>query len=135
MKSLFNTVFGRIFLGIVLVMTLSTVHAQSAASGDSQTETTIKYLGTQEDLLVFDVSFPNPEGTKFQLTIKDQYGSQLYHNTFGDRSFFKQFLIPKGDKDRIVFIFRNGRDADVIRTFEVNVNSRVVREVAIRKLD
>jgi hypothetical protein len=137
MKSLFNAVFGRFVPGVMFVMTLATAHAQSAAAGDGQNEqATVKYLGTQEDMIVFNVSFTNPEGSRCLLTIKDQDGSQLYQNTFTDRSFYKQFRLPKTDKDRIFFVFHNNNhDADLVKTFEVNVNSRFVHEVAIKKLD
>src|ERR1700755_1370671 len=125
MKPLFNAVFGRLVPGVVFLMTLATAHAQS----------TVKYLGTQDDMIVFNVSNPNPDGNKFQLTIKDQDGSTLYQNVFADKSFFKQFRLPKAEKDRIVFIFHDYRGADVVKTFEVNVDSRFVREIAIKKVD
>jgi hypothetical protein len=136
MKSLFNAVFGKLILGIFFVMTLATAHAQSASSGDGQNEQfTVKYLGTQEDMIVFNVSYPNPEGGKFQLIIRDQDGSSLYQSTFSDKAFYKQFRLPKTDKDRIAFVFHNTHDADVVKTFEINVNSRFVREVAIKKVN
>ena len=136
MKSLFNAVFGRFVLGAMFVMTLATAHAQSTAAGDGRNEqTTVKYLGTQEDMILFNVSYANPDGNRFQLTIKDQDGSVVYQNTFTDKSFYKQFRLPKTDKDRIVFIFHNNHDADVVKTFEVNVYSRFVNDVAIKKIN
>jgi hypothetical protein len=137
MKSLFKAVFGKLILGTIFVMTLATAHAQSAASGDGQNQqATVKYLGTQEDMIVFNVSYPNPDGGKFELTIRDQDGSSLYQNTFTGKSFYKQFRLPKTDKDRVAFIFHsNAQEADVVKAFEINVNSRFVHEVAIKKLN
>lgn len=136
MKSLFNAVFGRFVLATTFVMTLATAPAQSVSTEDAQTEkASVKYLGTQDDMIVFNVSYPNPDGTRFQLTIKDQDGSALYQNSFTERSFYKQFRLPKADRDRIVFVFHNNSEADIVRAFEVNVNSRLVHEVAIKKLD
>jgi hypothetical protein len=117
-------------------MTFATAHAQSVATGDGQNEqAAVKYLGTQDDMIVFNVSYANPEGNRFQLIIKDQDGSLVYQNTFTGKSFYKQFRLPKTDKDRIAFIFHNNHDADVVKTFEVNVNSRFVNAVAIKKID
>ena len=136
MKSLFNAVFGRFVPGIALVLTLATAHAQTAAALDGQNEqVTVKYLGIQDDMVVFNVSYPNPEGSRFQLIIKDQDGSQLYQSTFTDKSYYKQFRLPKTDKDRVVFIFHNNHDADLVKAFEINVNSRFVHEVAIKKVN
>jgi len=84
-------------------------------------------------MIVFNVSYANPDGNKFQVIVKDQDGTQLYQNLFSDKAFYKQFRLPRADKDRLVFIIRNGRDADVVKTFEVNVSSRVTQEVSVRK--
>jgi hypothetical protein len=134
MKSLSIAVFGKILFGVCFVLAASTVSAQSTATGAGQSENaTVKYLGLQEDMIVFNVSYANPDGNKFQVIVKDQDGTQLYQNLFSDKAFYKQFRLPRADKDRLVFIIRNGRDADVVKTFEVNVSSRVTQEVSVRK--
>jgi hypothetical protein len=135
MKPLFH-VSNKLLLAAIFVLTLATAHAQSAEPGEGQNvAANVKYLGTQDDMIVFNVSYPNPEGTKFMLAIKDQDGSTIYQNTFSDKVFYKQFMLPKADKDRVVFIFHNGHDADFVKEFEVNVNSRFIREVAIKKVN
>jgi hypothetical protein len=136
MKSLFAAVFCKLILGTSFLLILSTANAQSAGSGAGSADSaaTVKYLGTQDDMLVFNVSYPNPEGGKFVLTVKDQDGTQLYQSFFSEKSFYKQFRLPKADKDRIVFVFHDYRDADIVKTFDVSVNSRFIREVAVKKL-
>ena len=136
MKPQLKAVPRKVFLGISLLMALSTAQAQTVTPEDGQSDIAmVKYLGTQDDMVVFNVSYANPEGNKFQLIVKDQDGSPLYSNTFSDKSFYRQFRLPKSYKDRIVFVFRDGHDADIVKTFEVNVNSRFVREVSIKKVD
>jgi hypothetical protein len=138
MKPQLKAVIGKVALGTSLLLTLVTAQAQTATPVpvESQNENaTVKYLGTQDDMVVFNVSYNNPDGSKFMLIVKDQDGSQIYSNSFSDKSFYRQFRLPKTDKDRIVFVLRDGHDAEVIKTFEVNVNSRFVREVAIKKVD
>jgi hypothetical protein len=138
MKPQLKAVPRKVFLGISLLMALTTAQAQmvTPAPGDAQSENAmVKYLGTQDDMVLFNVSYNNPDGSRFMLIVKDQDGSQIYSNSFTDRSFYRQFRLPKSDKDRIEFVFRDGHDADVIKTFEINVNSRFVREVAIKKVD
>lgn len=124
MKSLRKLLFGTIFL-----FSLATVHAQTAPA------TTIKYLGTQDDMILFNVAYPNPEGVRFSVTVKDQDGTQLFQGFFSDRSFNKQFRLPKTDKNKISFIVHNGKEADVVKTFAINVNSRFVEDVAVKKIN
>ena len=135
MRKLLTAVSGKLILGSCLILMAVTVQAQTISSGTGQGEgATIKYLGTQDDLIVFNVSYGNPEGSKFQVIVKDQDGNQLYQNIFNEKTFYKQFRLPKADKDRVVFVIRNGKEADVVKTFEVNVNSRFVQEIAVKKL-
>jgi hypothetical protein len=138
MKSQLKAVIGKVVLGTNLLLTLVTAQAQTVTPvpfGGQNENATVKYLGTQDDMVVFNVSYNNPDGSKFMLIVKDQDGSQIYSNSFSDKSFYRQFRLPKTSIDRIVFVFRDGHDAEVIKTFEVNVNSRFVREVAIKKVN
>jgi hypothetical protein len=136
MKPQLKAVLSKLFLGTSLLMAFASAQAQTVTPVDGQSDNaTVKYLGTQDDMIVFNVSYNNPAGSKFLLVVKDQDGLPLYSNSFTDKAFYKQFRLPKSDKDRIVFLFRDGHDADVVKTFEINVNSRFVREVAIKKVD
>lgn len=127
--------FGKLSLATAFVLTLSTAKAQSTESVATDNTATVKYLGTQDDMLVFDVSYTNPATGKFQIVIKDQEGNALYQNVFSEKTIYKQFRLPKSDKDRIVFLIRDYRDADIVKAFDVNVNSRIIREVAVRKVN
>ena len=135
MKSLFNAAFGKLTFGTLFLLTVATAHAQPTASGAAPgtDSATVKYLGTQDDMLIFNVSYDNPQGNKFIVSIKDQDGTQLYQNFFRDKAFYKQFKLPKSDKDEVIFVIRNG-GTPIVKTFTVNVNSRFVQEVAIKKL-
>jgi hypothetical protein len=136
MKSLFHASIGRLTLGIILLFAVGSAKAQTNAPGqNAQTDhAVVRFQGAQDDMLVFTVSYYNPKGTRFVVAIKDQDGNQLYQDVFRDKSFYKQFKLPRVDKDRIVFEFNNGQEAPVVKTFAVNINSRLVQEVAIKKL-
>ena len=110
MKKLLTGVFGKLIPGFCLVLAVATAQAQTTTSGAGQAESAIvKYLGTQDDMIVFNLSYANPEGSKFQLIVKDQDGTQLYQNIFSEKTIYKQFRLPKADKDRIVFVIRTAR--------------------------
>jgi hypothetical protein len=136
MKSLLQASFSRLTFGIVLLLTVATGNAQSGGTDTvpGADRAVVKYLGAQDDMLVFNVAYQNPQGSRFVLTIRDQEGNQFYQDFFKDKAFYKQFRLPKTDKDRIVFAIGNGQEETVIKTFAVNVNSRFVQEVAIKKL-
>jgi hypothetical protein len=127
--------FSKLPLAAAFLLVLSSAKAQSAATGSNDNAATVKYLGAQDDLLVFDLSYTNPTGGKFQVIIKDQDGTPVYQNVFNEKTVYKQFRLPKSEKDRVVFVIRDFRDADIVKTFDINVNSRIIREVAVRKVN
>jgi hypothetical protein len=145
MKSLINAVYGKLLFGIILLGAFTTANAQQTANArqvDSESQqqpkkiaAAVNYLGTAEDTVVFDVSYPNPQGTRFQLTIKDQDGFQLYQDYFSDKSFHRQFRIARGDKEKIAFVIRDNKGAETGKTFLVNISSRLIREVAVKKIN
>ena len=135
MKSQFKAIFGKLFFAAAFLLVLSTAKAQSTETVATNNAATVKFLGTQDDMLVFDISYTNPANGKFQVVIKDQYGTPVYQNVFTEKTIYKQFRLPKSDKDRVVFVIRDFKDADIVKTFDINVNSRIIREVAVRKVD
>jgi hypothetical protein len=136
MKSLFNAVIGRLTLGVILLLTIGAASAQTGASDSAMSAdpAVVKYLGVQDDMLVFNVSYNNPQGGKFLVQVLDQNGNQLFQDIFRDKTFYRQFRLPKTDKDQITFVIRKGQDAPVEKRFAVNISSRIVQEVAIKKL-
>jgi hypothetical protein len=125
--------FIKLLFGTSFLLILSTAHAQSGDAPDNAAR--VKYLGIYDDMLIFDMAYTNPTGGKFLVTIKDQDGVQLYQNSFSEKTINKQFRLPRLEKDRVVFVIRDFRDADIVKTFDISVNSRMIREVAVRKVN
>ena len=129
------TFFGKLSLAAVFALVLSSAKAQSTETATTNNAATVKYLGAQDDMLVFDISYSNPTNGKFQIVIKDQDGTPVYQNVFTEKNIYKQFRLPKSDKDRVVFVIRDFKDADIVKTFDINVNSHIIHEVAVRKVN
>lgn len=136
MKSLFNAAIGRLSLGVILLLSIGTASAQTGASDSavSADPVVVRYLGVQDDMLVFNVFYNNPQGGKFVVQVLDQNGNQLFQDIFRDKTFYRQFKLPKADKDLITFVIRKGQDIPVEKRFAVNISSRFVQEIAIKKL-
>jgi len=136
MKWLINAAISRLTVGIILLLTIGTASAQTGPAGSvpGANPAVVRYQGAQDDMLVFNVSYSNPEGKKFVILITDQKGNQLFQDNFRDKSFYRQFKLPKVDEDLITFAFRRGQDAPVEKRFAVNINSHLIKEVAIKKL-
>ena len=123
--------FGTLFF----VAIAAKAQSQVPAAPGTEDSTLVKYLGIQDEMMIFNVAYKNPEGAAFFITIKDQDHNTLYQGTFKDKEFYKQFKLPKTEKDKISFIFRNAKDAEIAKTFEINTSSRLVSDVAVIKLN
>ncbi|HWK06295.1 MAG TPA: hypothetical protein VNS58_21800 [Puia sp.] len=128
---------GKLIPAILFLLVAATTQAQSvsATTLPKEDSSLVKYLGTQDDLILFNVAYKNPQGAPFSLVVKDQDGTELYKNAWSEKNFSRQFRLPKADRSRITFIIRNGKEAAIVKTFEINVNSRYVQDIAVKKLN
>ena len=137
MKKLLSTIFSGL-----LLLAASAVRAQGSAqvqgsvqlqdSVQAQGSATIKYLGAQDDQVIFHIAYANPQGSPFNLVLRDQDGLELYQHSFHDRSFSKQFRLPRTNKGRLSFIIRSGRDIEIIKNFEID--TRMTEDVVVTQL-
>lgn len=116
---------------IVIAAQAQTSSTYAAASDEPAT---VQYIGTQDDMFLFNVSYKNPGGSTFTMIVKDQDGTALYRSTFHEKDFNRQFRLPKtDDRGKYVFVFRNASGRDLAKTFEINVNRRYVDNNGVKR--
>jgi hypothetical protein len=137
MKKQIISAFSKFTLGVLLITSVAAVQAQSPAHepGENEKSAIIKYLGAQDDMMLFKVSYKNPTGEKFSVLVKDQDGSLLFQSAYTDKTFDKKFKLPRTDKNKISFVIRNYKDADIAKNFEINVNSLFIEDVAVKRVN
>ncbi|HTN08051.1 hypothetical protein [Agriterribacter sp.] len=93
----------------------------------------IQYLGSQNQSLMFTVTYNNINAARFFVTIKDENGETLFQGAFTDSKFNKKFILPKTEASRLIFIISDKKNRHS-ETFEVNTQTRMVEDVMVRKL-
>ena len=60
-----NAALGKLIFGTLFLLVVVTTQAQTSApaGGENHDSTLVKYLGAQDDMIVFNVAYKNPEGT------------------------------------------------------------------------
>ena len=82
-------------------------------------QVSVKYVGADDNHVVFQVQFDNPTGEKFQLIIKNDNGDVVYHQTFTQAHFAKNVYFENTDGEiEPTFIIRNANN-EVVRQFHV----------------
>jgi hypothetical protein len=93
-------------------------HKKTATLTDEQVN--VQYVGTNDNSVVFRVTFENPTSEKFWLIIKNDAGEVVYRKQFNDAHFAKSVYFQKEESDiHPTFVIRNGEN-EVVRQFAVN---------------
>jgi len=110
----------------------SVVKAQDKGQPDS---VAIKYIGTLDDLPLFQIEFDNKEGIVYRVSIADETGEVLYTEKFSDKKFSKKFKLesPQLNQSRLTFTVTSEKEKHT-QVFVVNSNYRTVPDYQITKL-
>jgi hypothetical protein len=130
MKKRFMSAISKLTLGVLLFTAATTVNAATVNPGDKITE--VKFVGTSEDAVVFNVTVDNPTGGKFSVIVLDEEGTPIFQEIYSDKKFDKRFKLPKSEKNKLTFVIRNFKTADIKQSFEIN--TKYVEDVTVTKL-
>ena len=86
----------------------------------TEEQVSVKYLGTNDNNVIFKVEFENPTAEKFWLIIKNDAGDVVYHQQFSDVHFSKSVFFENTDSEiHPTFVIRNGNN-EIVRQFAVS---------------
>ncbi|HTS44868.1 MAG TPA: hypothetical protein VMH01_10760 [Puia sp.] len=131
MKKQVLSAISKMTMGALLLtgLSISSVKAGSVISGD---RAVVKYLGTAPDAILFRVSVDNPSGNKFSVIILDETGNEIFREVYTDKNFEKRFRLPKSDEQKLTFVIRDYKGADIKQAFSINTN--YVEDINVTKL-
>jgi len=94
----------------------------------------VKYIGSQNQTLFFNVKYNNVNASKFFVTIKDADGATLFQSAYTDNTFDKKFSLPKTDSGKVIFTISDKKN-NYTESFEITTETRVVEDVVIKKVN
>src|SRR5438132_457042 len=90
-----------ISIAVLFMVSLSSVaapvNAQTKVTNQTEQKAWIKYEGSNNGVLLFDLAYYNPSGKKLSITIFDGDHNNLFEGFYTDKTFHKRFEIPSGD--------------------------------------
>jgi hypothetical protein len=110
---------------VILVSNPLTSQANGGGNNNKKASLTdeqvsVKYLGTNDNNVIFKVEFENPTAEKFWLVIKNDAGDVVYHQQFSDVHFSKSVFFQNTDSEiHPTFVIRNGNN-EIVRQFAVS---------------
>lgn len=129
----------RAFTGTLVVCAFMLTSLPLAA--DAQTLTTytnapeIKYLGTVEGKLVFQIDLKSVAQGNQYVSIKDEEGNTLYSERVRDDKFSRKFAFDQEEFEgrKVSFVIQGGKER-AAQTFEVARSMRLVEDLVITRL-
>jgi len=106
--------------------------AQTSTAAYSMKSAEVKYLGNSEDAVLFNVSYDNPNSSKFFVSVMDAEGTAIYQGSFSDKKFDKRFKLAVPEKSKLTFVIRDAKAIELKETFEIN--TRYVEDVVVTKI-
>lgn len=128
----------RAFAGALVACALVVTSFSSVANAQQFSTTTdhpeIKYLGTVEDKLVFQIDLKSVSA-KQSVSIRDEQGNTLYTERIDGTTFSRKFAFEKEEFEgkKVSFVIHGGK-ASSAQTFQVARNWRTIEDLVITKL-
>lgn len=127
-----NQFFKLALSGFIATASLTSAQAQNTTASSAPE---IKYIGTMDDKLVFQVEYDNQFQEGFSVEITDQQGYQFYFSKFNDKTFKKRYAIDKAELGSNSISFKVATKTTAKeQVFDVNASFRVIEEVSVVKL-
>jgi len=127
--------------GILSASLLLTSSGSFAATSGSNIEilsdekTSVQFMGSTTDALIFRVQIRNDKSQNFTLSIQNEAGDVLFSRSFSDSNFLKQFKVLNGETDNEKYYFTiKSKDSDLQETYVVSAVIRTIANVEINKL-
>lgn len=125
----------RVFaIAAVTVLLSNTVDAQSQNVKSLPPDVFIRYAGSNKGEPLFQVQFDNKNKEVLDLSISDENGVELYRERVTQESFSKKFLVDIPDYDNLKLFLNLSNKKGKEKTFVINSNSHVTRDIEVTKL-
>jgi hypothetical protein len=100
----------------------------------STSQASVKYTGTTDNALMFDVNLDNPTADKFTVTVTTKDGDVLFSKDFSDKTFSKKFKLVKSDDISSYNFTITSANKNLEQTFVVDATVKTVDNVVVTKL-
>jgi hypothetical protein len=127
----------RAFTGVmvvcVLMVTCLPVAAEAQKFALEPKNPEVRYLGTVQDKLVFQIDLPRVSPDQY-ISIKDEDGMTLFTEKIRDNKFSRKFAFEKEEFEgkKLSFVIYGGKETTA-QTFQVTRNMRVVEDLVITR--
>jgi len=115
-----------------IVLFTSQLHAMPLEIKNPEPTAPIQHLGNADGKMYFRIKYPNADGNKFSIIVKDKKGNVYFDRVYNRKNFDLKLVLPRYTDD--VFFQIKDLSKGNTETYEVNTKVKVIEEVIISKI-
>jgi|GEM_PF-3095455 len=121
-----------ILTSIIMLAGMADVKASENTTDTDKSN--ITYVGTENNLLAFNISYTNPANEKVILHLTNDRGEVLLHKVYNNQPVNTNlYLKSTGEKCRVYFTLSAGREI-INQNFEIEPVTKVITETVVTRL-
>jgi hypothetical protein len=127
--------YGILVAALMLTFSFASAAPAAAKGGNENPSTELKFIGSDNNHALFQLSLINKVEDEYSIIITDVYGNILYSDNVKGSSINKKFSVNLDELgvDKLFFKVR-ARKSDIAETYEINRSVRFVEEANISKI-
>ena len=124
-------IFTRFIILVILSTSIATSYAQKIQAVNPLE---VKYIGYNQDQVLFNASFTNDIGDFCRIIIKDEDDNTLYSDRFSSKSFSRRFAFAKDDLQvkKLHFIIVTSTN-QYSEAFEISSSVKLIESLLVMK--
>ena len=92
----------------------------------------VKFLGGDNEALLFNVKYNNKDRSSYKLLVLDETGEALFEDSYS-KDLDKKLTIPRlTDSEHVIFIVKSENDSDELH-YKVRITTRVVDDAIVSR--
>jgi hypothetical protein len=121
-----------ILLGAIAVLLSNTTFAQSLTKSENESSLKVKFIGSDDDYLTFQVDIKVMQNNLARIKISDKVEGELYTQSFNKKSPFLIFKIEKQLGQELIF---NLFDGNKVITKSFTTTKKVEETITVKEND
>ena len=128
-----RTTVSNFMLAIIVTGFSQVAYAQSTPGFTTDNAIAVRYLGSQEGMILVGVNYNAADKGKLILSIYNEDGEVLFRNVYESGKLEKKFMVPN-DHGKLTFVL-SGSKEKTSRSYVIHKQSKMVEDLVVRKID
>jgi hypothetical protein len=95
-------------------------NAQLKDSSNLPENNWIKFAGSKNGKILFDIFYLNPAGKRLRINISDQNHNNLFEESYTDKEIHKTFQLPSDAARKLEFVLSGTHHKALVQSFDIS---------------